>query len=519
MTNISGDSPIKPSVGRSFFSMPSQGTLRDLGTGAIFVGLTAFGASRSGKRLNRTTRSVVQKGVRALGSRKFTPIRTEALVQKTFMAEHWALAAAKQGKLPENFVKSDSYINMRDSLIEELNLIQAQFIAQAAGKARFGKIVKNTPKGVAFLKLATTIAIATYLIYGTESGTATMLHLKQYLNKKIKAIHEKGNVFEKAYNEKISKEEEQLKEILINKYNKLIEQLPEEDRKNFIEERDQFIKNIKDAIGDNTSKFAELVKLMKTLPEQEILSADEMTDKIYQSKISTILTGFTIAMSVGNFSSAKKAIDVLIQMGLPEKVVKKMVIQVTKVGATEAVRSSTNQSVSHKKVRHLTGEILKHFNFSPDQVIEMSKEENKIANSLANMLIHTLARLASTITKSPVAGELIEQATSMSMRKGTADLVEQPLTIEETEESIDKHLKPVEDNLKRMEAFINGYDIYSAERIKKADRLLSALQNKVDTLAKAKLSPKQRISEFYSKMSQITGGASIFHFLGKGNKS
>ncbi|MBA3722551.1 MAG: hypothetical protein H0W88_09145 [Parachlamydiaceae bacterium] len=506
MNKVSGEE--SPNTNQVFFTKPTQKTKLEIVAALTMVGLTRLGRTKAGRAIDKSFVKVLQRTGRFIDRRVFTRLEFSALEMKPYFNEHWTIAAAKKRKLPKDFVTSNNFENLHSTVKEVLISIESQLKIQATGKARYRNFVKNTPKAFGLLKIGTAIVSIALIIYsGTESDRATMSDLKSIMNKRVKGFKEEGDVIERNFHKNVSLEDTQLLNIF-EAYNKLVDELPVAERSNYIEAQELFLNNI--LKSRETDKIEKIIEGLNTLPLYELDSDKTISNKEFASRVGSLLTGLSVAITIGNGKIAECAIKKLIELGLPKTIVKKMTKELTKVTSAEVVRTASTQYVYKKQVKESTSEVLKHINIPTDSAIKLCKEEKKIAQSFANMVMGLVSKFLSIGTKCKIRAEGIEQFSRVGLRAGKekTDGVEQHLTVAEIEVDVDKHLGPLRTQVDEIETYVSKYGDKTITRVDSASAMLSNLQCRVDTIKKDKL-PKNRISELYKHLSQMPAVQSV----------
>ncbi|MBA3722864.1 MAG: hypothetical protein H0W88_10760 [Parachlamydiaceae bacterium] len=513
MSTVSGDSPIRSDT-KPIFSSPTKKTKIEMAGAVTIVALAMAARTKKGKQIDKGfVVNVLQPVGRSVGNRLMSKKSFSVLEPKTRRSEHWALDAARRNKLPKDFRTSKEYSNMFKPMQEELQEIETQLIKKAARRVFYKTYIKDTPKAFGFLKLATAIAATGVIIYaGGESEKATTAHLKRAINKPVKGLKEEGVELEQTHNEQLYEEDIRMHPYL-EPLERLIEELPLDERAEVREASKMIKKNMDDSRKEVEGQFEDVIKNLKTLREHNIDSDEAMTDKEFVSRAASIMTGFSMAISFGNIKIANLALQKLLEIGFPKAIVKKMTKELAKLSVSEGVRSSTTGYVTMNVVRDTLGETLKHVQLPSVDESSLSEEGQKVSQGCANMILGLVSKFLSIGTKSKVRAEAIEQTSRVVTRreKEKSEIVEQHMTVAEVEKRVEAEFAPLRGRVDEVAAYVQKYSAQSDKRVDEAARLFLHVKTRVDEVRKEKMPKQSKLGDFYKKLSQIPGVFNVFH--------
>jgi hypothetical protein len=426
----------------------------------------AIGAGILTKKVGPYAARIGSTWTRKGGLRRMPSLQPSARIESANImrqAIHETLGTSRTHGLPAGYfsgLNSQAIRSMKGTMKELQKSRRLRQENQAIKKAASQKFKKNYELGS--LILATTLSGITG--YAIEKEMAKADQVKSQIGEQAESLQQKGAELKKLHDEqqsqRLSKLEEENKEL-----DKLIAQLPENERAQFHQARQEILQ-----VCDRSNEIS------KEEVEKAIANFNELSShpvgaysnvKDFAAQLAGPFVGLAVALASSQLPLAKAMIQKLVNSGLPEHIVEKVIIGSAPLITEELARKAVSQNVTEGEVRELSANLVKQLAIDSHAPSELTKEEAKLHESLTNTMIGVAGRFISSFMKNELHADALETAFNSMTKVAVSESVDAAIEAEQAEKIVQETLKPAHEHVNSLQGRI--------EAVGKAEREISQL--------------------------------------------
>lgn len=428
----------------------TQHIWQGIGPGVLLVGVQALGHRRNAFRILRLKRSL------NLSSSSSPQLTRPPFTHPVRQGVQQVLDEASTTKNPENFFQNNSPLTQ--SLKHEVAQISAH---QRASRIQAITNIRLFTKNYETAGLILFGFIAAILMKVQNKDQAKTHDLTQKIQEVSQNLAQEAQNLQSPLEQKTTQKEQVVKDI-----DDLILQLPENEQKLFLEAEQILIQKF----SQNFEQIEQqLVAVIQSLNEtQPIASSGSIVlAKEVGSNLAYAFIGISLALLFNRTAVVKSLTKEIIRLGVPEKVINKVLMGMVTVGCQEALLAATDQNVTKQQIQTSTQKILKELDLDQDPTPLSTSQEEQLNQNLANVGLITMSKFLACMVDNELLSDMTEVIFNYSFKIAANSQVDQYVAKDELTSEVQKGLAPVHHKVQLIEKSINQLE----------DKDLTGLQN------------------------------------------